>query len=262
MYRLLTEEGLYRIVAERVQTESSAIAILIYIGFLALVIIGSYLIGGFNAAIFLSRTVYHDDIHNHGSGNAGTTNMLRTFGWRAALATLALDAVKTAVAILYAWVMMGGVWVGYGFSFSPGAYLAMLFCILGHIYPVFYKFKGGKGILCASVSIAMLSPIVFGVLVIVFAGTVAFTKYVSLGSILSAACYPLFLNSLVRAMFGGVSLPAEILIPSFLIMGLLIYSHRSNIKRLYNHRENRLSFRRRSQDSAENYGATPSDEED
>ncbi len=247
MKEFFTGNALYGVFSRMVHTQSNALTYVIFFGFLALCIIGAYLIGSFNAAIFLSRHIYHDDIRNHGSGNAGTTNMLRTFGPKAAVATLALDAFKTALAVLYAWTMMGGNWAPFGFSLSVAGYLAMLFCILGHIYPIYYKMRGGKGILCASVCIGMLSPWVLLILAVIFVGTVAFTKYVSLGSILCAACYPLFLNSLVKALFGGLSLPGELLMISLLVMGLLIFAHRSNIKRLYRHEEHRISFRRRTE---------------
>ncbi len=253
MIQFIADGGLYNYVASRIYNPSDFTVWAVYYGFLALCIIIPYLIGSFTSSIFISRVFYHDDIRGHGSGNAGTTNMLRTFGWPAAIATFLCDALKTALAIFVSWLLMGYVWAGLGFSFSPGAYFAMLFCILGHIYPVYFRMKGGKGVLCAAVSIAMLSPWVFCILLIIFVGTVAFTKYVSLGSILCAAIYPLFLSSLVNA-FGG-RLDILLMLPAFLTAALLVFAHRSNIKRLYNHQENKLSFKRRHSDSF------PSDEE-
>ncbi len=261
MYDFITGNALYGVFSKWIHTQSDAVTVLIFLGFLALCMVVPYFIGSFNGAIFISRTFYHEDIRNHGSGNAGTTNMLRTFGWRAAISTLAFDTVKTAIAILFAWLMMGGSWWGFGFSFSLGAYIAMIFCILGHIYPAYYHMKGGKGVLCAAVSIGMLSPWVLLILLVIFIATVAFTKYVSLGSILSAACYPLFLSTLIRALFAGLRLPGELTIISMLVMLLLIYAHRTNIKRLYRHEEHRLNLRRRVEDAPADDGSASSDKE-
>ncbi len=261
MKEFFTGNALYGVFTRHFPTESDFTAILIFLGFLSVCIAASYFLGSFNGAIFISRTFYHDDIRRHGSGNAGTTNMLRTFGWGAALGTLACDTLKTSLVILFSWVMLGGKWIGFGFSFSIAAYLSMLFCILGHIYPIYYKMKGGKGVLCAAVCIGWLSPWVLLTVVIIFIGTVAFTKYVSLGSLLGAACYPLFLNSLIRALCGGLALPGELLLISLLVMGLLIFAHRENIKRLYRHEEHRLNLRRRSEDMPANSGDAPSDKE-
>ncbi len=249
MVDFLKNGGLYGVVNNLIAPKTNVGAILVYIAFLALCIVVPYLCGSFNSAIFISRRVFHDDVRKYGSGNAGTTNMLRTFGWKGALPTFFCDILKTAVAILFSWLMLGPMWWvdggwTFGFSFQEGSYLAMLACVLGHIYPIYYKMKGGKGILCAAVAIGMLCPLALVALIIVFGGTVLFTKYVSLGSIVGAACYPLFLNALWRAFF---SIPPTgiMTIVSLLLMALLIYAHRSNIKRLRNHEENKLSLTRR-----------------
>ncbi len=256
----LANKGLYGIVEQIMITKPGLGNLIIptYYAFLALCIAIAYLIGSLNSAIIISRVFCHDDIRRHGSGNAGTTNMLRTFGHGAAIATLVCDALKSALVILLSAILVGGIFSRWALFFlSPGVYIAMLFCILGHIYPVYFKMKGGKGVLCASICIAMLSPIVFLVLLIIFIGTVLFTKYVSLGSILCAACYPLFLNSLAKAFGFGMG---EMMLPAFLIMGLLLFAHRDNIKRLYNHKENKISFRKKPKDAA-NDGSSPSNEE-
>ncbi len=260
MYDFFAGNALYGAFSNWVKPQSNTAAILIYIGFFAVCIAFAYFAGSLNAAIFISKYVYHDDIRNHGSGNAGTTNMLRTFGWKAAISTLLLDACKSAVTILFAWFMMGSYWCPGAFSGAPAAYLAMLFCIFGHIYPIYFKMKGGKGILCAAVCIGMLSPPVLAVLVVIFVVTVAFTKYVSLGSLLGAATYPLFFNSLCKAF--GIAADGLITLITLLVMALLIYAHRSNIKRLYRHEEHKLNLRRRDKDAADHNSASTTDEED
>ncbi len=240
MYQLI-QNGVYA----RFSATDDTGAILIFIGFLALCIAVPYLLGSLNASIVISKLIYHDDIRNHGSGNAGATNMLRTYGWGAAFATLAGDTIKTVLSIVFAWFMMGGQWIhgGFGFSFSVGAYVAMFFCVVGHIYPAYFGMKGGKGVLCTAIAVGLLSPWVLLILTIIFVGTVAITKYVSLGSIVCAASYPIFLSALIRALFGGLPLPFELLIVSFAITALLIFAHRDNITRLRNHEENRFHFK-------------------
>ena len=191
-----------------------------------------YLIGSINVAVIISKLCYRDDVRLHGSGNAGATNMLRTYGTKAGIATFILDGIKGAVAVVLSMLLMG----------EGGAYIAGLFCILGHIFPVYYKFRGGKGVVVSAVTILALNPVVFLILVVIFVLIVATSKYISLGSIVCAFFYPLLLNALSQNKGGLGPLAATI---SVLIAVIVIVMHKSNIKRLINRRESKFSFKKK-----------------
>jgi glycerol-3-phosphate acyltransferase PlsY len=116
-----------------------------------------YLLGSINFAVIISSKKYNDDVREHGSGNAGMTNMMRTYGRRAAVFTLIGDALKAVVSALLGYYAFGLI----------GAYVAGFFCVLGHLFPVFFKFKGGKGVVTAAFSILMCHPVVFLILLFV-----------------------------------------------------------------------------------------------
>lgn len=190
----------------------------------------SYLLGSLNFGLIISQKKYHEDIRSYGSGNAGMTNMLRTYGKNAALFTLLGDASKTALAVLVVGRMCCGAW---------GAYVAGLFCIIGHVYPVFFGFRGGKGVVATAVLVFCLNPFIGLIEVMIFAALVAVTRYVSLGSILCMLIYPFLQSRMVgndmRVIF------------AMLIAAFVIFQHRSNILRLYHGTENKISLHSRKQ---------------
>jgi glycerol-3-phosphate acyltransferase PlsY len=192
-----------------------------------------YFLCSINTAIIISKAKYKEDIRNYGSGNAGMTNMLRTYGKKAALLTLLGDCAKQAVSIFFASFIYG----------REGAYLAGLFCILGHIAPIYYKFKGGKGVLTAATMILFLNPVVFLVVFALFVVVVAISRYISLGSILSAFAYPgvlyMYMSFEVskERMHGIEAFP---MIASVIIGFIIIFMHRSNISRLTDGKEHKL----------------------
>ena len=205
----------------------------IYIGGIILFgFIIPYLLGSINSAILISRIFYGEDIRTHGSGNAGTTNMLRTYGKGAALGTLLGDMLKTAFAVVLASFMM---------SVHLGGWLAGLFCIFGHVFPLYYHFKGGKGVLCAATAIAFLAPFVFLIMLAIFIGIVAMTKYVSLGSMTAAFFLPILVSSIQP--LGGINGLVSVVIALF-----VIWCHRENIKRIQNRTESKLSFKKKEKD--------------
>ena len=198
-----------------------------------LCIIVPYLLGSINTAIIISKTKYKEDIRNFGSGNAGMTNMLRTYGKTAALLTLAGDCAKQAASIFFASFIYG----------REGAYLAGLFCILGHIAPIYYKFRGGKGVLTAATMILFLNPVVFLVIFALFVVVVAISRFISLGSILAAFAYPgvlyMYMNfEISKGNLNGIE--AFPMIASVIIGFIIIFMHRSNISRLANGKEHKL----------------------
>jgi len=237
MLELLKEiitNGLGAVLIGRYEFLQGNASYFILISSMLLCIIIPYILGSINFALILSKKEYHDDIRLHGSGNAGFTNMFRTYGKKAAKKTFAGDALKAFVACI----------IGYFFLGYIGCYLAGLFCVVGHAFPVFYKFKGGKGVTVVAVSILMGNPIVFLIMFIIFAIIVLSTKFVSLASIICLMMYPLVLNgvqTVLSAPIVGEELAGgTIEVPIALCTAILIiFLHRSNIKRLLAGTENK-----------------------
>ena len=177
--------------------------------------VAAYLLGSLSGAILSSRVGHHEDIRNYGSGNAGMTNALRTYGLRHAAIVAGIDMLKTVLAILLAKWLVGWHW---------GFLLGSLFAITGHLFPLYYGFKGGKGVLCGLASLLMVDWRIGLLVVVVFAIVVAFCKRVSLGSICACASAPLWCVLL------GVDPVHTVYV--LLAAGWLIWCHRSNIKRL------------------------------
>lgn len=210
-----------------------------------------YLLGSVNSAIIVSRVLFRDDISRHGSGNAGLTNMLRTYGKAAAGLTLLGDFLKTALSILIAGIVggfgyIGGISVGCGPNNAfPLVYIAGFFSVIGHIYPVYYKFKGGKGVLCTAVMALILTPVEFLILLALFAGVVCMSKYVSLGSVSAAILYPVAIHAHFSIAFGSGSTVGIVALIAIALAILIVYCHRENLKRISNGTERKLSIGKR-----------------
>ncbi len=203
--------------------DSAAMKILSY----AIAVIVPYLLGGINFAVIFSRNLYKEDIRDSGSGNAGTTNMLRTYGKKAAILTLICDALKSMISVTLGLFIV---------AYEGGAWIAAVMCMLGHIFPVWHKFKGGKGVAVAAFAIAVLNPLVFIIIVAVFAIIVIWTKYVSLGSMIGALVMPL-LNNRITWMFKSDLTET---VCSVLIVVIIIVTHIPNIKRLRDGTESKI----------------------
>ena len=222
------------------------------IGTILIIAVG-YLLGSVNSSIIISKLLYHDDIRRHGSGNAGTTNMLRTYGKFAALLTLLGDIAKTVLAILFAAILFGFNYVG-GISTGMGlCYVAGLFTILGHIFPLYYGFKGGKGVLATATMALVLSPVVFLILFTLFVAIVAVSRYVSLGSVTVAVLYPIVLRGIFQVMFGD-AIPGFTALSSIIAAIVIVWCHRHNLERISNRTENKISFKKKKpeEDSVQN----------
>lgn len=191
---------------------------------LALLVV-PYFLGNINFGIIISKLFHGEDIREYGSGNAGMTNMLRTYGKRDAAITLIGDALKAVVAVILGRILFG----------ISGGYVAGLTCILGHAFPCYYKFKGGKGVVVTAATIAVIDWRIFLVLLGIFILVVAFSKYISLGSVCGMLVFPL----LVQVWDRGLSINVLL---SCLISALVIFLHRGNIKRIYNGTESKLSL--------------------
>ena len=187
-----------------------------------------YLLGSINTAILVSRHFYHDDIRKYGSGNAGFTNVMRTYGKKAAIITFAGDILKTLLAILVGWCVFGYL----------TAYIAGFACFLGHIFPVFYNFKGGKGVLCMATIMLMLDWRIFCALFVVFIGIVMATKYISAGSVICAMMFPLMLNRMNNT---GIYMIEFVAIA---IAVIVVIKHRENLKRIFNGTESKFKIKK------------------
>ncbi len=186
-----------------------------------------YLLGSFNPAVLISKVFYHDDVRRHGSGNAGTTNMLRTYGKGASLATFLLDLGKAALAVVVGWLIMGGI----------GGSIAGFFVVFGHMFPIFAGFKGGKGVACMAMVVLMNNWLVFVIIIGMFLVIALGTRIVSLASVMCAILYPLILNAFVGKTDNSMILAMAILESIFVIV-----MHRSNMIRLWNGQESKLSM--------------------
>lgn len=207
------------------------------------VIVVSYLLGSVNSAIIISKTFYHDDIRNHGSGNAGLTNVNRTYGLKAAGLTLLGDMLKSLLSVLFAAFLFGFHYID-GISISEFCYVAGLFAVLGHVFPIYYEFKGGKGVLSTATVALVLAPIPFALLFTLFVIIVAASKYVSLGSVCVATLFPVVVNGYIKAFLGGM--PNGILSLSTVILAILVvWCHRENLKRISDRTERKLSFKKK-----------------
>jgi len=215
--------------------------------FAILTAVVSYLIGSINTSIILSKAIYGEDIRKSGSGNAGATNMLRTHGKGIAIATLIFDILKGVIAIsLAAWLEN----YAKSASLSPAEnryildnlkYIAGLFVALGHDFPVFFGFRGGKGV-ATSVGVALTLDWQVGLIVAVIAiAIMALSRYVSLGSILGAAFYPIVLVTYLMATEpSGLTDKIGYIIMSVVLALILIGKHHSNIRKLLKGTENKL----------------------
>lgn len=214
----------------------------------------SYLIGSVNFSIILSKVISGKDIRESGSGNAGATNMLRTYGKKMGVVTLLLDVLKGIISVLIAIYIREKIYNGdilyeartvyhvYFENFLASLpYIAGVCVILGHNFPLYFGFKGGKGV-ATSLGVVLMLDWKVGLIVAVCAiAIMAITRYVSLGSILGGAMF--IVIEIVKAI-GTENYSIVELVCVIIIGGLLIARHHANIKRLINGTENKLSFKK------------------
>ena len=178
----------------------------------------------------MSKYIYKKDIREYGSGNAGLTNAYRVFGKKSVALVLLIDIAKAAIAAFLGWLLLGH----FGHP-MVGKLFAGFFVILGHIFPIYYQFKGGKGVLCCGIVSLILDwrvgLICWGIFILI----VLLTRYVSLGSILGGIAFPVSIGIL-----GGWYL--EVLLAS-LCGFLLIVKHSKNIVRLFKRNESKINFK-------------------
>ena len=217
----------------------------------------AYLLGSLSFSIILTRIFKnHADIRSYGSGNAGATNVLRSVGKKAAALTFLLDFLKCVVAVLVGKLVFGyfaGVYGAPDVVIQYGAFIAGFACLLGHVFPIYFGFRGGKGVVTSAAMMALIDWRVFLIVLLVFIITFAAQKIVSLGSVLGAAVYPVatflvtfFFDYRMQflSMVSDATLSYVIASTVFaLLIGLtVIILHRANIKRLLAGEEKRISF--------------------
>ena len=186
----------------------------------------SYLLGCFNGAVIVSKYILRDDVRNHGSGNAGLTNFHRTFGGGLTFVVILCDVLKAVLAVLLTSTVFGGA--------VAAKYWGGLFCLLGHMFPCMFHFKGGKGILSGGTVALMID---WRIALVVWGGFLILTiltRYVSLGSLWAGASFP---------FISWYCYPSvRIVVLAFLCGGLVVWQHRGNAQRLIHGKERKLSF--------------------
>ena len=206
--------------------------------FLVIIAICAYLLGGINGSIIASKYIYKSDVRKYGSGNAGLTNFFRIYGATGVALVVVIDVAKSVIAML----------IGLGLMSIKGeGCIGMIFAgfclMLGHVYPVFYQFRGGKGVMCMAVLAYMLDWRIGLIVTVIFFVVLAFTRYVSLCSLTAGLCIPL-----LTWMFGKGGLEGLLVMFCYL---LLVFEHRSNIVRLVNHTESKISFKKKPEQKLE-----------
>lgn len=198
----------------------------------------AYLIGSINFGIVWSNLLYKQDVRNLGSNNAGATNMLRNFGKKAGLLTFLCDFFKGALSAAIGVFLFGYI----------GGYVGCLFAVFGHAFPLYYHFKGGKGVAAFYGAIALMNIKLFLVMLVIYMILFVSSKYSSLGSIISIAVCPLIVHKgwavgpfLIG--FGNPGLVSPICTLLCLVSAfLVIFLHRKNLVRLWNHTENKVDL--------------------
>lgn len=197
----------------------------------ALTLLVSYLLGCFNGSVMTSHFIIRDDVRQHGSGNAGLTNFYRTYGARYALCVIICDMGKTVLACLIGGYLMHWV-VG---DWTLGLLIAGIGCELGHMFPVFFGLRGGKGILSGGVLVLLLDWRVALIAWGLFAVLWLTTRYVSLGSIAATASMPVSVFLLMGHNWLYTVLSAA-------VAALVIWCHRGNIRRLLTGTEKKFQW--------------------
>lgn len=208
-----------------------------------LIAIIAYLIGSINFSVILSKKMAGFDVRQKGSGNAGTTNMLRSVGKKAAAITLICDILKGVVSIGIA------ILVGYLFNAQNKSILvqiAAIAVVIGHTFPIFFGFKGGKGV-ATSLGVLIMTNWQIGLICLAIAIIImAITKMVSLGSCMAAIAFPL-LTYFAANIFENAYIVKEgssYFVYSIILAVIGLFNHRSNIKRIITGKENKLSFKK------------------
>jgi glycerol-3-phosphate acyltransferase PlsY len=217
---------------------------------LAIIILLSYLVGSIPNSIIVSKLVRGIDIREHGSGNAGGTNVMRVIGWRYGMVVILLDALKGIIAVILIARLHYGPLPFENVSpfddFTLVQIIAGVAAVIGHIWSIFAEFKGGKGIATALGMLTMLITVEMLIAMGVFLIVVIISKYISLGSLVAAVSIPIvlfFRENILHDHINGY----HTILPFVIFLTLLvIYTHRKNLVRIFNGTENKFSFKKKS----------------
>ena len=217
---------------------------------LAIIVILSYLVGSIPNSIIVSKMVKGIDIRQHGSGNAGGTNVMRVLGWRYGIFVISLDAIKGIIAVLIIARLHYGPLPFENVSpfddFTLVQIIAGVAAVIGHIWTVFAEFKGGKGIATALGMLIMLITFEMLIAIGVFLIVVTISKYISLGSLVAALSIPLSLILRENVLHDHINGYNTILPFVIFLTLLVIFTHRKNLIRIFNGTENKFSFKKKS----------------
>ena len=209
----------------------------------------AYAIGSVNFSVIISKKMAGFDVREKGIGNAGSTNVLRTVGKKAAAITLVCDILKGVVAILIA--LLVGLIAGESASKAILVEVAALAVVLGHTFPVFFGFRGGKGV-ATSLGIILLVNWKIGLICLVFAlALMALTRMVSLGSISASVLFAVLTMFITDSYVAGIEHDFSFVVFGVLLAAFVIFNHRSNLKRILNGTENKLNFKKKEEKSEE-----------
>ena len=205
---------------------------------LALTAIIGYIMGSVNGSIIVSRFLFGSDVRRQGSGNAGLTNFYRTYGITGIVGVIAIDVLKGVLGTLIGGLLLNlAAPAGFEAEFTDVGRLVATFCvILGHVFPIFYDFKGGKGILTGVSCVFVVDYHAAIIALVIFAIVVVATHYVSLGSVLSTMSVPV---TLLANGFSGICMTLTIV-----SVALIVIKHAENISRLIHHKEPKISFKK------------------
>ena len=199
----------------------------------------AYLIGSINFSIIISKKMAGFDVREKGSGNAGSTNVLRTVGVKAAVLTLICDILKGVVPILIG--LLIGLIAGENANSAIIVEIAALAVVIGHTFPVFFGFKGGKGV-ATSLGILLIINWKIGLICLIFGvALIAVTRMVSLGSISAAILFAILTIFIQDSYIAS----GNYIIFAFMLAGFVIFNHRKNLVRIFKGEENRISFKKK-----------------
>lgn len=203
----------------------------------AITAVAAYFLGCCNTALILSKYILHDDVRNHGSGNAGLTNFYRVFGKKMVAFVILGDLAKAIISCLLGGFLIGSLAMsGAPVDIALGKLIGGIFAMLGHSFPCMFDFKGGKGVLCGAGIIMIMDWRIAAVCLGVFAVLVGLTRLVSLGSMVAAALFPIMCFVLYRSWV--------VVILAIIASILIVWRHRENAKRIVSGTENKFEIKK------------------
>lgn len=203
----------------------------------AVTAVAAYFLGCCNTALILSKYILHDDVRNHGSGNAGLTNFYRVFGKKMVAFVILGDLAKAIISCLIGGALIGSLAMGGApVNIALGKLIGGIACMLGHSFPCMFGFKGGKGVLCGAGIIMIMDWRIAAVCLGVFAVLVALTRMVSLGSMVAATLFPIMCYLLYRDWI--------VVVLAIIASILIVWRHRENAKRIVSGTENKFEIKK------------------